>query len=221
MATRTRRAVGDAPGTKGARRILNAAARSFARRGYSGTSMADVAESAGVSKATVFHHFRSKRGLYRALIEQSVSGFREDVLPKLDTEAPLPGGLERFAAAHYARLTRHKATSRLILHEMLAGNPEFVEAMSHGVMADNFALLAAELRRGQANGAIRADVDPGLAVFMLLCASWFLFQAGELARRAPDLSIAADPDLYARQVADLLYFGLKPREASSRKAGKR
>lgn len=221
MTTRARSAAGSAPGAKGARRILNAAARSFARRGYAGTSMADVAESAGVSKATVFHHFRSKRGLYRALIEQSVSGFREDVLPLLDTESPLPGGLERFATAHYARLQRHKATTRLILHEMLAASPEFVEAMSQGVMADNFALLAAEVRRGQARGAIRADVDPGLAVFLLLCASWFLFQSGELARRTPDLAIAADPERYAHEVADLLYFGMKPRDADSRKAGKR
>jgi TetR/AcrR family transcriptional regulator len=220
MVTRATSAAGTAPGARGARRILNAAARNFARRGYAGTSMADVAEAAGVSKATVFHHFRSKRGLYRALIEQSVSGFRDDLLPLLDTESPLPGGLERFAAAHYARLTRHKATTRLILHEMLAASPEFLEAMSQGVMADNFALLAAEVRRGQASGTIRSEVDPGLAVFMLLCASWFLFQSGELARRTPDLAIASDPERYASQVADLLYFGLKPRVAGSRKAGK-
>ena len=36
------------------------------------------------------------------------------------------------------------------------------------------------LRRGQARGTVRAEVDPGLAVFLLLCANWFLFQTGAL-----------------------------------------
>lgn len=49
-------------------RILNAALSAFAAGGYKKTSMADVAGAAGVSKASLFHYFGSKRGLYFALI---------------------------------------------------------------------------------------------------------------------------------------------------------
>jgi len=60
MATTARKS---APRAPGARRIVRAAGRLFAQHGYAGTSMAEVAEAAGVSKATVFHHFPSKRAL--------------------------------------------------------------------------------------------------------------------------------------------------------------
>ena len=73
----------------GARRIESAARRLFASRGYAGTSMAEIAAAAGVSKATVFHHYRSKRALYEALLGDAFAGFREQLIPLLDTERNL------------------------------------------------------------------------------------------------------------------------------------
>jgi AcrR family transcriptional regulator len=49
--------------------ILDVAVQVFARRGYHGTSMNDVAEAAGVTKPVLYQHFESKQALYLALIE--------------------------------------------------------------------------------------------------------------------------------------------------------
>lgn len=46
------------------RRIIEAAARVFARKGYSGTLMADIAVEAGVGKGTVYQYFSSKEDLF-------------------------------------------------------------------------------------------------------------------------------------------------------------
>lgn len=56
-----------------AARIRNAALRSFAERGFAGTSMRGVAEAAGVSPALVQHHFGSKGGL-RVAVDEFVVG---------------------------------------------------------------------------------------------------------------------------------------------------
>lgn len=48
-------------------RIVQAASRLFAERGLDGVTVEDVAESAGVSRATVFNQFDSKRGLVEAI----------------------------------------------------------------------------------------------------------------------------------------------------------
>ncbi len=149
----------------GARRIETAARRLFANGGYAGTSMAEIAAAAGVSKATVFHHYRSKRALYEALVGDAMAGFREQIVPLL---------------------------------------------LSGSGLTQNFSLLVDALRRGQALGTVRADVDPGLAVFLLLCANWFLFQTGSLTRRNPDLAVTASTDTYAAELARLLYHGLAP-----------
>jgi AcrR family transcriptional regulator len=48
--------------------ILDAAMEAFATRGYHGTSIDDVAQAAGISKALIYEHFASKRDLHVTLI---------------------------------------------------------------------------------------------------------------------------------------------------------
>jgi len=194
----------------GARRIESAARRLFASRGYAGTSMAEIAAAAGVSKATVFHHYRSKRALYEALLGDAFAGFREQVIPLLDTRRELQGSLREFAAAHLDRLTRMQGTMRLIAREMLSGTAASSDLFAGSEMSHNFSLLVEEMRRGQERGTVRADVDPGLAVFLVLAANWFLFQSSALLRRNPDLNVTTSPADYATELAHLLYFGLAP-----------
>jgi AcrR family transcriptional regulator len=50
--------------------ILDVAVQVFARNGYHGTSMNDVAEAAGVTKPVLYQHFDSKQDLYLALIDE-------------------------------------------------------------------------------------------------------------------------------------------------------
>jgi len=197
----------------GARRIDSAARRLFASRGYAGTSMAEIAAAAGVSKATVFHHYRSKRELYEALLGDAFAGFRDQVIPLLDTERDLQDSLREFAAAHLDRLTRMQGTMRLIAREMLSGTAASSDLFAGTEISRNFSLLVEELRRGQERGTVRADVDPGLAVFLVLAANWFLSQSSALLRRNPDLAVTASTDDYAAKLAHLMYFGLAPSAA--------
>lgn len=194
----------------GAKRIQSAARRLFANRGYAGTSMAGIAAAAGVSKATVFHHYRTKRALYEALVGDAFAGFREQLIPLLDPAHDLQGSLRGFAAAHVERLTRMQGTMRLIAREMLSGNAVSGDLLAGSEMTRNFSLLVDALRRGQAAGTVRPDIDPGLAVFLLLSANWFLFQSSALVRRNPDLSVTASTESYATELARLLYHGLAP-----------
>ncbi|MFH5183952.1 TetR/AcrR family transcriptional regulator [Paenibacillus sp. TAB 01] len=49
--------------------VLEACLSVFARHGYADTSTGMLAEAAGISKALIFHHFRSKKKLYFSLLE--------------------------------------------------------------------------------------------------------------------------------------------------------
>ena len=50
--------------------ILDVAVQVFARQGFHGTSMNEVAEAAGVTKPVLYQHFESKQDLYLALIDE-------------------------------------------------------------------------------------------------------------------------------------------------------
>ncbi len=56
------------------KKILEAAERLFARHGFDGTSVDDVAEAAGYSKGAVYYNFESKDELFEALVEQEIGG---------------------------------------------------------------------------------------------------------------------------------------------------
>ena len=101
------------------REILKAAEESFAAYGFAGATTRVVAARAGVNVATLHYHFGNKEGLYRAVIEQAVSG----ALPVADGSgtpaervARVVGGLHDFAASR-------PALPRLSLLDRLAGPP--------------------------------------------------------------------------------------------------
>lgn len=81
-------------------RMLDAAHRLFAERGYAETTIEAIAEAAGVAVPTVYAAFRSKRGLLDALVHGLVSG--EPGRPLLETE----GARNVAAAANAPELLR-------------------------------------------------------------------------------------------------------------------
>jgi AcrR family transcriptional regulator len=105
------------------RRIVSAAQDLFVTRGYSATTIADVADAAQVSAPTVFAAFGSKAGLLKACIDIAVAGDADDVAVSdrplarwvYDTDNPrellaryatMMGALARRAAPIYDVLVR-------------------------------------------------------------------------------------------------------------------
>lgn len=71
-------------------RILVAAAHLYAMRGYSGTSIREIAERAGVTKPLIYYHFESKERLYGCLFQDAMQvGFQEVEKVLQSTVSPL------------------------------------------------------------------------------------------------------------------------------------
>jgi TetR/AcrR family transcriptional regulator len=59
--------------TESKRRILDAAERAFALRGYEGARLRDIAQEAGVHHALLHHYYGDKRGLFREVVQRALS----------------------------------------------------------------------------------------------------------------------------------------------------
>jgi len=129
-------------------KILQGAMQEFLVNGYAGTSMDKVAAAAGVSKATVYSHFKDKEGLFKALMEkrtrqkfqlifgkQSLEGEPKIILRHLATK-----GLEQMAQDQ-----EHRALMRVIIGE--SGRfPELAEVCVLYMMKPVFDTLTKYLR---------------------------------------------------------------------------
>jgi len=62
--------------------ILSAAEQVFAKAGLAGARTDDIAAAAGVNKALLYYYFKSKRGLYEAVLDDHFREFNRRVLMK-------------------------------------------------------------------------------------------------------------------------------------------
>src|SRR4051812_34247257 len=61
--------------TEAESRILEAARREFETRGYDGARMQEIADAAGISKASLHYYFRSKDKLFERIFEEALQEY--------------------------------------------------------------------------------------------------------------------------------------------------
>ncbi len=76
-------------GKQTAERILQHAAELFARQGYAGTSMRQVAAAAGLREPGLYNHFGSKADLYEAVLRAALQPLTEEIYQRLDSASNL------------------------------------------------------------------------------------------------------------------------------------
>lgn len=106
-------------------RILKAAQKLFARKGYGGTTTKDLAQAAGVAEGTLFRHFENKKAI---LVEVATRGWME-ILTDLLTEL--------------SEMASYKAVAQVMRKRMLSLNANtdmlrvcFMEAQFHPELRD-------------------------------------------------------------------------------------
>jgi AcrR family transcriptional regulator len=191
-------------------RILDAASDLFARRGFAGARVDEIAEIAGVNKAMLYYHVGDKRALYTAVLMRNFDRVATALGEARHRQGTVVERLRQVIAALTAVVTRHPDHPRIVLREVASGaanlSPEVLARMLEVVD-----LVRELLSEGMASGELRTT-DPLLTHLTLVGAVVFLTSVRPLRQRA--VAIAPDrglPDLdtdLAGFIADLLLNGL-------------
>jgi TetR/AcrR family fatty acid metabolism transcriptional regulator len=166
-ASRPRRAGGTRRSARTRQRILEAATEVFARRGFHGARVADIAETAGIAYGLVYHHFRNKEEILAAIFSDRWSqyvAYIEDLGRSPFTFRERIGKLVHFLI----EVWRHDPHLITVMINEISRSYEFLE--SHDLQRVLVAFDAVErlVVQGQASGEVRADVDPQLAAYAIL-----------------------------------------------------
>lgn len=152
--------------------ILEAATRLFLEHGYSGVSLARIAEAAGVSSATLFKRFPTKAALFEAIVTEYWA------LPGHEAVEPEPGnprkGLTTIGRDYVELLSQPQMVSLFRL--VIAEAPRFPElAKAHFALgkAPYFEGVRAYLREEDAIGTLRvADAGSATTQFLGMVANF-------------------------------------------------
>jgi len=162
--------------------ILDCAEQLFARRGYAGVGLSEVAEAVGLSKSSLFHHFHSKAQLYAAVVGRILSHVESALTVALAAGGGPEARLERWIDATVDVLGTHPTYARLLLRSLfedddLAGDlPEEQEA--NATLARIVQAGSRLLHEGMADGAFRPLNVPH-TLQSLVGAIVFHFASGE------------------------------------------
>lgn len=157
-------------------RILDAAARLFARCGYENSSIADLATAIGVSKAAIYHYYATKQEIYDAIILDVLAGLIAEVSHAVSQETTSSARLRQFMVAHarYFESRHPQFVTMLIGYSGMA----MTEREDASRLRDDYEqLLRAIIAEGVTRGEFRAmDVAAaGRAVLSMLnwMARWY------------------------------------------------
>ncbi|GGQ18738.1 TetR family transcriptional regulator [Streptomyces roseolilacinus] len=147
-------------GAERRRALVDAAITLFARNGVRGTGVAAVAERAGVTPSALIHHFGSKDGLLRAVLEELDRRALERLSATPEARPTVRQAFDWFVrdAEHTAAAERELAA----LHLTLTAESLEPGSVLHAWFRDRGRALRARLadvfRRAVADGSARADL---------------------------------------------------------------
>jgi len=192
--------------------ILDAAINLFSEQGFDAVSMREIARSAAVSKANIYHHFESKEALYFAILEQSASDLAGLVENLAEGGGSFESRIEEFATGHLDHLKKNSPASRLIIREAFSGNNERSRLMVDQVFGGIFERIVAIFSEGQAAGELRSDLDPALCATLLMGADIFFFQARGMLMRLPMAEFATHSPRFSTEMVEILLRGMTRRD---------
>lgn len=165
------------------------------RQGYAATSMDDVAAQLGISKGTLYLHFKSKAQLALSVIIRQIEAAEADIRT-LDPSLP---AVERLRRALLAGLRRRATMGRaqIELPPELYADAAFQAADRKVFKAGN-----ALIRQAQRAGDIRTDLSP--ALLNEFVSNVFNLDFERLAREHVDLEAAST------QVVELVMRAIRP-----------
>lgn len=162
-------------GAEARKRLLHAALRLFADKGFAKTSTREIAQAAGVNIAAISYYFGDKTGLYRATFTEPLGSPRDMMpvfkQPGLTTRAAIEGFFTHFLEPmKQGELVQQ--CLRLHIREMLEPSSQWAEELQKDIQQPHAAMVAVLCRHF---GLTRADDDVHRLAFSISSLAVMLF----------------------------------------------
>ena len=142
-------------------RIVEAAVRVFAERGFFNATVAEIARAAGVADGTIYLYFKSKDDLLLQLFEEKMAELLASAQQALAEETTAPARLSRFIEHHLAAVEKNPELAAVLIVE-LRQSAQALRPAEKARLQSYLEVIAEVVRLGQEKGELDASVSPSV-----------------------------------------------------------
>ena len=144
------------------KRIINAATKIFAQKGFFQAKVSDIAKEAQVADGTIYLYFENKDDILISLFEEQMNRVLEDMKTQVLKEEDAVKKIEKFAFNHLKLVELNKNVAEIIQVE-LRQSSKFMKEYKNEKFHEYLNLIGDIIREGQEKGIFKEDIIPGIA----------------------------------------------------------
>ena len=157
-------------------KIVAAALQEFAAHGKEGARVDQIAASAGVNKAMIYYHFKSKEELHREVVASHYNRFRDHVVNILDNCHTIEELLTGVARIHAVSVLERPDMIPLLLRELAQPDDEILDAIAQALAGSGLpqkvgSKILSEIEAGRLR---KIDVRQAMAAFIGMSLGYYL-----------------------------------------------
>ncbi|MBV5307756.1 MAG: TetR/AcrR family transcriptional regulator [Desulfobulbaceae bacterium] len=143
-------------------KIINAATKVFAKKGFFNARISDIAKEAKVADGTIYLYFNNKFDILISVFEEEISGLIEQVTKSLNVEPDPRNQLRIFATKHLTMMKKNKNLAEVIQIE-LRQSTKLIKDYRNNKFSEYIDIISTIIKNGQEQNIYRADIKPGIA----------------------------------------------------------
>jgi TetR/AcrR family transcriptional regulator, fatty acid metabolism regulator protein len=174
--------------------ILDAALKTFVKRGYPDTKVAEIAAGAGVAEGTLYNYFQSKEDLLLALFDEKWSMIISEISKKIQRLNDPNKKLKAIFATVVMMFKKDRHLAELFMVDMKQSSI-FMNNYTINRIVEFLDLIEAILEEGKQKGIYRKDLDTRVAKMIIFGAaqgillSWVLGESAAVKRKTFQFSL--------------------------------
>ncbi len=156
------------------RKIIDTASALYARKGFTATSIEEIAEAAGVSLPVTYHYVRNKSEIMRLIMEDVLQAFRDGLTTQIKGVAD-PEERLAIAVVLYHRVLDQQRDKVLLIYQKSSALDRASRARVMQLEVEVAEIFGAIIREGVESGVFKAaDVDLMAYNILILAHMWVL-----------------------------------------------
>jgi len=185
------------------RKIIAAATKVFAKKGFYKAKVSDIAREAGVADGTIYIYFSHKDDILISLFEEKMKEVLDNMERQTSLETDPFAKIKRFAFLHLKLIEDNKDMAEIIQVE-LRQSDKFMKDYHNEKFAQYLDLIGDIIQEGKDKGLIREDIIPGIAKRAFFGALDEMSRFWVLSKRR-----TYDVETAARQISSYFINGIK------------